>query len=99
MFNSRVGGRLKEDVDGKHRARENPPPREMTEKFIDSFIFCLWRSSLHTLGTGKLSTKLIFNNLPLGHIKEKIISSSWVADIRVALPCFWPLEVSYYWNR
>ena len=39
MFNSRVGGRLKEDVDGKHRARENPLPREMTEKFIDSFIF------------------------------------------------------------
>jgi hypothetical protein len=38
MFNSRVGGRLKEDVDGKHRARENPLPREMTEKCIDSFI-------------------------------------------------------------
>jgi len=96
MFNSRVGGRLKEDVDGKHRARENPPPREMTEKFIDSFIFCLWSCSLHSQGTGKLSKKLIVNILPLGHIKENIISSSWVAGILVVLQCFWPLEVSYH---
>ena len=56
MLNSRGGGRLKEDVDGEHRARENPIPRELIEKCIDSFIFFLWSSSVHSLGTGKLST-------------------------------------------